>query len=132
MANATVQLFEEAELEDIGPASVAFRGSIPIPGVRDVPEYEDEASQVKGFSRPGNHKYVTFLSKDEMDLFVEYELDDQDEAFLKEELKDSNVDEHKFELILDWLEKESFKRVRLLALLVSPSQTHFSCSRLRL
>jgi hypothetical protein len=106
--------FEESEVEDFsGNVAPTPKGDIPIPGVRIMPEYEAEAEFIKGFARPTGHKYIAFPRlKDEIDLFVEYELDDQDEMFLHEELKDPKIDESRLELILDWLEKESFKRVR--------------------
>lgn len=49
--------------------------------------------------------------KDEIDLYIEYELDDEDEEFLKT-LDDPTITEQVLECIMDYLEKESFKQVR--------------------
>lgn len=113
---------------------------IYIPGVRVRPEYEEEEAgrppflwyvgtpsmsfafilQLNtGVFRPSNNAYIEFQPlKAEIDRYVEYELDEEDEQFIAK-LNDPQVTEQVFELIFDFLEKESFKQVRVAALILS-------------
>ncbi|KAI8377909.1 uncharacterized protein BYT42DRAFT_572155 [Radiomyces spectabilis] len=79
----------------------------------------EEPATTKGFLRPENH-YIRYIEPSESELFatVEYDMDEQDEAWLQmlnEERREENLGEvpnDLFEHIIDQLEKEWFDLIK--------------------
>lgn len=83
--------------------------SIPIPGVRVVNSY---FNQTKAYNERDKKEYIIFdLKEVNSNIYeskdIEYGIDSEDEEWISENAND--IDEETLEIIIDYLEKESFK-----------------------
>jgi hypothetical protein len=110
MPQMTSGMDEDEETEKHIQDAATTTAEIPIPNVRKVQDYEATYNHQKGFERPETYiKYKDTMSEG-LGHLVEYDLDDEDEAFLRRTNKKGQVlTEEKLEFIIYLLERESFE-----------------------
>jgi len=121
---STEELDNSEDMHDSSSLTNFKKEEIHIPGVKRLIEGKDE-EKVSGFDRP--MEYIQYKDRTELDYddVVEYEMDSDDENWLPKAKKMNWEKKYTFimtpeifEIIIDYLEKESFKQNEFSQLMV--------------